>query len=134
VKWIALLLMFCMPAAAQPLSEKQKESLSNVEMELSICVAYFNFAKNCAPDEMKEDVKAFDPTIKSMMDMITRIGKNIGMTPDAAFSRIKMAMEQQRALIEGKCVNFSSLITRYAARCKQVGENLDTVYDEYMNK
>jgi len=126
MKWITVwLFVLVSPVWGQnaPLSDKQIEALSNVEMELSMCIAYFNLAKNCAPDEMREQVEAFDPTIESMMGMVINIGKGIGMTPDAALSRMA-----------GKCVNFSSLMTRYAARCKQVGENLDSVYNEYMNR
>lgn len=130
--WIAVLLMLSFPVAAESLTEKQKEALSNVEMELSMCIAYFGFAKQCAPEGAKEQAKAFDPTIDFMMSMAFKIGQSIGMTEDAMLARMKLAADQEGDLIAGKCVNFSSLLMRYAARCKKAGENLDSIYNEYM--
>jgi hypothetical protein len=116
------------------MTEKQIEALNNVQMELSVCIAYFNFAMQCAPEAMKDEVKAFEPTIESMSDFAHKIGTSIGMTQDAMIARLKLATEEQATIIAGKCVNFSSLITRHAARCKLLGEHADSVYDEYMNK
>ncbi len=62
------------------------------------------------------------------------VGKRIGMTTDAMPSRLKMALEDQAKLTEGKCVNFASLLTRYADRCKLLGEHPEAVFHEYMKK
>jgi hypothetical protein len=134
VKWIVALLVFCVSATAAPMSQKQINALNNVQMELSMCIAYFNFAMQCAPDEMKDEVKAFEPTIESMSNFAHKIGSSIGMTQDGMVSRLKIAAEEESKIIGGTCVNFSSLITRYSARCKQLGEHADEVFDEYMKK
>ena len=35
-------------------------------------------------------------------------------------------------LVNNDCINISSLLRRYGLRCKQVVENLDSVFSEYM--
>src|ERR1700687_4569287 len=101
MKWIALALVaLTTPVAAQNLTftPKQSEAFSNLQMEYSVCIAYFNAMKSCAPKEKEADTaRQLDPTIKSMTDMAYRIGKNIGMTGEAMTARLKMAYDDQTA-------------------------------------
>jgi hypothetical protein len=62
------------------------------------------------------------------------IGSRIGMTQDAMVSRLRMAIEDQAKLIQGKCVNFSSLMVRHLDRCQSLGDRPEAGFREYMNK
>jgi len=116
-------------------SEKEVEAFSNVQMELTACIAYFNFLIRCSPKEMEaETARQLDPTLKFMNKTAFEIGKTIVMTDDAMTSRVKMALEDQMNVMQKSCTNFSSLYVRHGKRCKQGGENLDSIYDEYLKK
>lgn len=138
MRWIAIaLLALCVPAGAQnaTLTQRQVSAFSNLQMEYSVCIAYFNIIKGCAPVGKEADAEAsFGPTIKMMTDMAFRIGSNVGMTQDAMLARLKMAYEEQGKIMNNNCINAASLYTRYAARCKQLGENADSIFEEYMKK
>jgi hypothetical protein len=62
----------------------------------------------------------------------TSIGRSIGMTQDAMASRLSNEMTMMKTLTNSDCVNASSLLNRYAIRCKQVLENPDSILTEYM--
>jgi hypothetical protein len=121
-------------AAAQPLTTKQFEAFSNLEMEYTVCIAYFMATKSCAPKEMETETAQLDPTIKRFQEMAVRIAQTIKMSNDAMSSRLQMAFDEQTRVINKSCVNFSSLYRLHAARCKQLGESADSIFDEYMKK
>jgi hypothetical protein len=137
MKWIIIVLLLSVaPAWAQEprLSDKEVQAWNEVQEELTACVAYFNFGKNCAPIGKEEEAKQMDPTIEHMMTLALTVGSRIGMTQDAMLSRLKMTLEDQAKLTEGKCLNFASLLTRYASRCKLLGEHPEAVFLEHMKK
>ena len=97
--------------------------------------AYFQFAKTCAPEFAKQDeLQQVDRIINHFNGLAVVMGKTIGMTQDAMIARLKLALEAQAKLTEGKCVNFASLLTRYADHCKVLGENPEAVVRDYMAK
>lgn len=134
MRWIGVMLLALCGSAFAQTPEKRIEALSNVQMELSVCVAYFSIVKECAPESMKEEAKEFDRTIKYMTDMAYKIGAGLGMTTDAMLGRLQMAYEDQGKLLNKSCLNTASLYRRHAARCKQLGENMGSVLDEYLKK
>jgi hypothetical protein len=99
------------------------------------CHAFYQFMRTCAPENASEqDLKRMDRNTEYMSNLSFDVGTRSGMTMDAMLSRLKMAAEQQAKLIEGKCVNAASLMTRYLYRCKFVAENLSKVFLEYERK
>jgi hypothetical protein len=117
------------------LSEKEVTAWNNVQYEITQCAAFWQFTRACAPYEAKaEEVQQAERVAKHFSDLAVVIGMKIGMTQDAMISSLKMAMEDQAKLTEGKCVNFSSLAMRYTARCKILGEHPEAAFLEYMNK
>jgi len=122
------------PASAQD-GGKATEAVSNMQMEFTVCVAYFNFLKTCAPKDMEEEVTAkVNPTIKFLTSMAFTAAQQIGMSNEVAMARLKMAYEDQQQTISKSCTNFALLYQEHAQRCKQVGENGDKVLQEYLDK
>jgi hypothetical protein len=137
MKWsIILLIALVSPAFAQSASaDKQREALSNLQMEYTVCIAYYNTLKNCSPKEMEEEVgKQIAPTIEELSRTAYEIGHVAGITGEAMLARMKMAYEDQSKRMNKTCVNFSLLYQDHAMRCKQVAENPDFVLKEYLNK
>jgi hypothetical protein len=120
--------------AAQPLTTKQIEAFSSLEMEYTVCIAYFMATKSCAPKEIQAEAAQLDPTIKTFQAIAVRIAQTIKMSNDAMSSRLQMAFDEQTRIINKSCVNFSSLHRLHAARCKLLGEDADSILDEYMRK
>lgn len=138
MKWIAIaLLVSGSTASAQDtkFSDREITAWSAVQEELTACTAYWQRFKACAPENVtKARLEQADRVIKQFSDLSFEVGNNIGMTLDAVLSRLKMAIEDQNELTEGKCVNFASLATRYLNRCKAVAEHPDAAFREYMAK
>jgi hypothetical protein len=138
MKWIAIaLLLIGGSAFAQDTKHSQKEvtAWNNVQDEITQCAAFWQFFRACAPEGAKEEeLQQAEQIAKHMSDLAVVIGMKIRMTQDAMTSRLKMAMEDQAKLTEGRCVNFASLAARYTARCKILGEHPEAVFREYMNK
>jgi hypothetical protein len=121
-------------AVAQQLTTKQIDAFSNLQMEYTVCLAYFMATKSCAPKEMEAETSQLDPNIKRFQEMAVRIAQTIKMSNDAMSSRLQMAFDDQTRVINKSCVNFSSLYRLHGARCKRLGENADSIFDEYMKK
>jgi len=129
--------MLIAPAWSQEskLSERETQAWNNVQEELTACAAYWNVAKTCAPEDAKADeLRQVDRIIDHMNTLALKVGSRIGMTQDAMVSRLKMAIEDQAKLIQGKCVNFSSLMVRHLDRCKSLGDHPEAAFREYMKK
>ncbi len=138
MKWIAIALLVPVSTAlAQDakFSDRDITAWSEVQLELTNCTAYWQRFKVCAPENAtKVQLEQVDRIIKQFTDLSFDVGDKIGMTLDAMLSRLKMAIEDQNELTEGKCVNFASLTNRYLNRCKAVAEHPDAVFREYMAK
>jgi hypothetical protein len=135
MKWMMIywFLSVC-PAWAQP-SQKELDALNVVQEELTACAAYFQFGKRCAPDNAtREQLQQADKVFDHFMTLAYTTGKTLGMTDDAMLARLKMALQDQTQLTEGKCVNFASLLSRFADHCKRLGEDPKSVLQEYMAK
>ena len=138
MKWIAIALLVSVSSArAQDtkFSDREITAWSAVQGELTACTAFWQHFKACVPENVtKAQLEKTDRVIKQFSDLSFEVGNNIGMNLDAMLSRLKMAIEDQNALTEGKCVNFDSLMTRYLKRCKAVAEHPDAAFREYMAK
>jgi hypothetical protein len=123
-------------ARSTKLSEREVTAWNNVQQEITYCAAFWQIFRACAPDGTKaEEVQQAERVAKYFSDLAFVIGTKIGMTQDAMVSRLKMAMEDQSKLTEGKiCVNFSSLAVGYTARCKVLGDHPDGAFRDHMNK
>lgn len=138
MKWITIALLLMNGSAfAQnaKLSDNEITAWDSVQYDVTQCAAFWQLFRTCAPDSATgEEKQQAERIAKYFSDLALTIGVKIGMTPDAMISRLKMAIEDQAKLTEGKCVNFSSLAIRYTARCKAIGEHPEVAFHEYMNK
>lgn len=137
MKWATIwLLAFSVPAAAQnpQLSPREVAAFDKLHMEYSVCVAYLSIAEQCAPkDQDAEAAESLAATIRVMTNMATEtLGWNAGLTPEARRARIRAAYEEQYNSIGGNCANAAPLHEKHAARCKQLDEHPDEIFDEYM--
>ncbi len=138
--WLAAalsVLTYMLPPAfaqnAKP-DASQTDALSNLQMEMSVCIAYYNFMKTCSPDQMQADTAAkVDPVIQLLTKRAFVVGTSIGMTNDAMLARQQMSYTDQTQIIQNSCTNFSSLYVRHGERCKRVVENSDSILREYMD-
>jgi hypothetical protein len=125
------------PASAQQ-GNANLAALSSVQHEMTTCAAYYNFTQQCIKnrndrrdDELRRKTEA---VIDRLLSEAAETGTAIGMTLDAMTSRFAMQLSEMTRLTNNSCTNISSLLIRYADRCKQVTENPDSVLLEYMAK
>lgn len=132
-----LLLLISGSALAQDnrYSDKEVTAWNNVQYEITQCAAFWQLLRACMPEDAKpEQVQQAKKVTEHFSELAITIGKEIGMTQDAMISRLKMALEDQSKLTQGKCLNFSSLAERHLARCKALGEHPEGAFHKYMNK
>jgi hypothetical protein len=138
MKWatIALLLISGSALAQTPkYSAKEITAWNKVQYDMTQCAAVWYRLKACAPGSAEsEEIKQAEQTADHFLELAIGVGTEIGMTHDAINSRLKIATEDQTKLIEGKCINFSSLAARYLTRCKALGEHPEATFQEYMNR
>jgi hypothetical protein len=124
------------PRCVTTFDQRTIRAMNNLQAEITTCVAYYNLRSQCTPpDSISETVKNEN---KLLIDDQTKfahvVGRGICMTDDAMLARLELDFKEQKKLIEDSCVNFDSLVRRYAERCKTVVENADAILDEYMKK
>jgi hypothetical protein len=57
------------------------------------------------------------------------------MTQDAMKQRLRgVFQEQQQLTNRNACLNLDSLLARFAARCKELGDHPQRIFEEYMQK
>ncbi|WP_210496604.1 hypothetical protein [Microvirga antarctica] len=132
---VAVLVLGTTSVSAQSLSVKEERALSNVQHEMSTCVAYYTVVKQCMiKSNFQDSARAHGQIADQLNVLAAKLGSSIGMTVDAMRSRIQLEYDDQQNLIANNCSNTSSLFTRHSARCKQVVENTDSVLAEYMRR
>ncbi|MGH6673883.1 MAG: hypothetical protein ACRECV_18190 [Xanthobacteraceae bacterium] len=135
MKWATIAFLLISGSAfaqSTKFSEKEVTAWNSVQYELTQCAAVWQFLTACAPEGAK--VEETKRVARHFSELAVAVGTEIGMTQDAMNSRLKIVMEDQAKLIEGKCINFSSLAIRYLDRCKGLGEHPEAAFREYMNK
>ena len=113
--------------------QKTIRALNNLHDEMLACIAYYTIGHACTKDQLPPEIT--DRTavaIKALREGSYEIGQMLGMTDDAMTSRLKMRADEMRRLTNESCINFSSLLSRYADRCKLVVQSPDTILAEYM--
>lgn len=127
----------------EPLDEPTTQALNNFQQEVTECGVYFGLMAQCAknrdrssPSEAHRSRLAEDLAASERLanQLAVLVGLRIGLTEDAMVSRVDMSLADQKGLINANCMNSSSLIKRYALRCKKVLENADAVIQEYLQK
>jgi hypothetical protein len=134
---VACVLLAIAPSWAQngQKTETEISAWNAVQEEMTTCAAFYLFAKTCAPEGAKqEELAQIDRIIERMSELALMTGIEIGMTKDAMLSRLKMTLEEQARVTDGKCVNYSSLFVRHSTRCKTLGEHPESIFREYMNR
>jgi hypothetical protein len=132
---IGIFLVSATTAFAQAVSDKETRALSNVQHEMSTCVAYYTLIQQCMErSSFTEGAQRHKQVAEQLILQAVKVGSTIGMTMDAMRSRIQIKSERQHTLIQSNCSNTSSLYSRYADRCKRVVENPDSILIEYMSR
>jgi hypothetical protein len=114
--------------------DKTIDALNNLQMEMTVCAAYYNQVKACVGPQSETLNVSTQKTIDLLTKQLLNVGKTINISQDAMLSRLQMAQDDQNKLLKGDCINMASLFTRHAERCKVVVENADLVLNEYMSK
>lgn len=113
--------------------DRIRDASSYLQMEATVCIAYYHVVKKCTPEGRKAELEArTDKSIAAAQKVAFEIGYRLGMTEDAQLSRLKMAFEDAKTLLKDDCVNIASLYVRHGKRCKIVIENGDAIYKEYL--
>jgi hypothetical protein len=114
--------------------DKSTYALNNLQMEMTVCVAYYNQVKACVGPQNEALSVSTQQTVDLLTKRLFNLGKTIGVSQDAMLSRLQMAQDDQNKLLKGDCINIASLFTRHADRCKIVVENADVIVKDYMSK
>jgi hypothetical protein len=125
------------PAMAQntTLTQKQRDVLNNVQMEYSVCVAFYNNMKTCAPKAMAAEAQQkLEPIIKSLLARALQIGQDIGMSNDAIAARFKTVSDDQVTKMKKSCDNLPVINGEHATRCIQLRNNPDSILEEYLKR
>jgi hypothetical protein len=130
----ASLLSLASPAMAQT-DEQATYALKSVQYEASRCIAFYDITGQCFQNDNIPDVTVkMIKTPERLIELALKIGRSIGMTDAAMFSRIATEEREMLVLIESNCINHSSLVARYGARCKQLVEEGDSIFLEYLGE
>jgi hypothetical protein len=114
--------------------DKTIDALDNLQMEMTVCAAYYGQVKACVGGQNEALSEATQQTTDVLTKRLLKLGKTLDVSPDTMLSRLQMAQDEQNKLLKGDCINMASLFTRHADRCKVVVENADVVVKEYMSK
>lgn len=132
---LACLTMLAIDASAQPApNEAAVGALNNFQHEITECGVFYRLMIECSKGKRPEIEAGLEVGEKRSWELAARIGVMIGMTKDAMISRMQMEQKVQRSLVNNNCVNASSLIDRYAVRCRKIIDNTDAVLSEYLGK
>jgi hypothetical protein len=114
--------------------DKMTYALNNLQMEMTVCAAYYSQVKACVGGESESLSVATQKTVDVLTKQLFDVGKTLHISQDAMLSRLQMAQDDQNKRLKGDCINMASLFTRHADRCKVVVENADVVLNEYLGK
>jgi len=130
---IALLLLAA-PATAQN-DQREMSALNNVHYEMCTCIAFYAIAQECV-QKSGLDLGAEVAQVKEVKEHLAKLALQMdrasGMTEDATASRVLTEKAQMQTMIRHNCGNMSLLAVRHTSRCKQVVENGDSVFLEYL--
>jgi hypothetical protein len=134
---LAVLCMIIDSASAQGVSEQQRQAFNNLHHTMVTCIAFFEVSKMCIsnrarPQEDAQLLAGLETAMVHLAGMVSKIEPAIGMLPATSNARYSMGIKEMRSAMSDNCVNYSVLLSRYAARCKQVTENPDSILAEFM--
>ena len=133
MKRLAFILTLLASNGAVAQDQKTIRALNNLHDEMLACIAYYTIGHACTKDQLPPEItESTAVAIKSLTEGSYEIGQMLGMTDDAMTSRLRMHADEMRRLINESCINFSSLLNRYADRCQRVIQSPDSIFDEYM--
>ena len=99
---------------------------------MMICSIYYKISANCLdPKKDKTLISKMNSVSQEIFERGYELGKSIGMTQDAIVSRSLIESENMKELIEGNCINISSILNRYGKYCKIVYENPEVIFKKY---
>src|SRR4051812_44263556 len=128
----ALIVAFAIDSAPAQISDRERQALNNTQHEMTTCAVYFGVVRQCIvnrgrPDEDGKTIQTTDGVIDRLVKDARTLGASLGMTEDAMGSGMVNDMATMKNSINNDCINISSLLRQYTARCKQVVENPDGV-------
>jgi hypothetical protein len=113
------------PAVAQDDPGLLLKKLNNLHAEMCTCVAYYKIVQKCLGDDPKHraTVAGYGVASNRLLEMSFALADTIGLTNDAAQSRLTMAAQDMMQLMEKNCINISSLLSRYTERCLEISND-----------
>lgn len=119
-------------------SDEQKiRAINNFQHEVTNCAGYYSIFHNCLDPEEPEHlkvIKRLEPLIDGLVSNMLKFGLGIGMTEDAIKSRLILSQDAMKKIYRDSCVNLSSLTIRYGNRCRQMTDDPDSIFMEYLSK
>ena len=126
-------------SAQDGISDRERQALNNTQHELTTCWAYYMLVRQCVlnrakPSEDARLIQNLNTSADRLLEHAHSIGTAIGMTLDAMSSRGHNELMTMKTLVNNDCINISSPLRRYGLRCKQVVENPDSIFSEYVKQ
>jgi hypothetical protein len=116
--------------------DAEREALNNVQHEMTTCAAFYGIMHQClATRTPPEDAPMFENITSATAHLLKQMlstGRVIGMTVDGITSRLDKETATLQSLMNNNCGNASSLVPPYAARCKQVVKDPDSILKEHL--
>jgi hypothetical protein len=138
---LAVTAFLASPAASQDQAPKctfrntpETWAMANVQGEVAQCVVFYTFRKRCAPPTDPAVARLIDDAITDLSAFNLQIGKGICMTQESLYAQLELLVKAAREDMNDTCVNFPSYFKRHADRCKQVVENADSIWYEYLKQ
>ena len=98
--------------------------LNNIHEEMVTCVAFYKTVSICMDNiGDHETSQAYTKAAENLLENSIIIGLKIGLSQDAIISRNKLASNYMYNLMEGKCINISSALSRYVNSCPELAKN-----------
>jgi hypothetical protein len=111
---------------------KTKEAMSNMQAELSVCIAYFSIFKECSAKEGKNP-RFGELAIENLGIKSEAAADAIGMSSADVAMRLELNLTSQRHLI-GSCSGMTILLSRYSEQCNDLVLGVDRNSKKYLTK
>jgi len=126
------------PVLGSGVNEKQRQTLNNLQHELSHCAMFYKISeqgmKKKGSAERLEVSKRSAQLSNQMMVLALTIGKTIGMNQKAFKARFQMSYDSMMDEMDNNFVNYSILLQKNLSKCTQLSKGFKKRIENVMNQ
>ena len=129
----AAIFAMSMALVSSPARAQELQAMNNFHHEMAECIAFYRAIATCSANDGSKGAALTERAEKAgeaLLMYYLVLGDNLGITDDAAKSRLLLSAKEMMKLINNSCMNFSSLLTRYSNKCVAISNDPAKVMKE----